>query len=159
MPGPTAEQDAFVRQLSEWGRRMSAASGISPSEGPAPDEAGDASGRAGEARFTPGDGLSDVSLRCIESGLRLWTRSAEVWMKLGLAVFQSASRIQAEAGGEDARSLLIAEIRAAVRELTRVSSQEARRLEAELEKLARSDRRDAPGDEPGPYWRRWEVKP
>jgi hypothetical protein len=136
---------------------MSAASGISPGEGPMSGQGGDASGRAGEAHGTPGDALSEVALQWMQTGLRLWTRCAEVWVKLGLAVFQSVSRNPS--AGEDARSLLIAELRSALRELTAVSSQEARRLDAELEKLAQRGHHDAPGDEPGPYWRRWEVKP
>ncbi len=155
MPGHPTPQDEFTRQVGEWVRRMSAA-GVSPSESSTPNEASEATGRP---EGTPGDGLSELSLLWVQSGLRLWTRCAEVWVKVGLAAVQSVSRTQTEAGaGEDARNVLITELRSALRELTTVSSQEARRLDAELEKLERRGRPESPGDEPGPYWRRWEVK-
>jgi hypothetical protein len=159
MTGPTAEQDEFARQLSEWARRMSAAGGIPPDVGATPGQDHDAPDRAGSTQGTPGDALGEVALQCMQSGLRLWTRSAEVWVKLGLAVLQDVGRTPTGVNAEDTRSPLIAELRTALRELAAVSSQEARRLDAELEKLAPRGRREAPCDEPGPYWRRWEVKP
>lgn len=155
MPGHPTQQEEFARQVGEWVRRVSAA-GVSPSENSEPDEAGEAPGRP---EGTPGDGLTELSVLCVQSGLRLWTRCAEVWMKVGLAAAQNVSRTQTEAGaGEDTRNALITELRSALRELTTVSSQEARRLDAELEKLERRGRPETPADEPGPYWRRWEVK-
>jgi hypothetical protein len=155
MPGHPTQQEEFARQVGEWVRHMSVA-GVSPSESSTSNEAGEATGRPEGA---PGDGLSELSFLWVQSGLRLWTRCAEVWVKLGLAAVQNVSRAQTEAGaGEDTRNVLIAELRSALRELTTVSSQEARRLDAELEKLERRGRPDAPGDESGPYWRRWEVK-
>jgi hypothetical protein len=155
MPGHPTQQEEFARQVGEWVRRVSAA-GASPSESSTQSEAGESTGRS---EGTPGDGLSELSLLWVQSGLRLWTRCAEVWVKLGLAAAQNIGRTQTEAGaGEDARNALITELRSALRELTTVSSQEARRLDAELEKLERRGRPENPGDEPGPYWRRWEVK-
>jgi hypothetical protein len=161
MPGHSADQERLARQLAEWARRMSAAGSAFASESPAP---GDDRGRPGPAE-RGGDGpindLSEVPVLFMLSGLRLWARSAEVWARLGVAMVRGVGGAEPDAGqGDEARSsLLIDELRAALRELTTVSSQETRRLEAALEELGRRGRRDAPGDEPGPYWRRWEVKP
>jgi len=158
MPGHTGDQDNLARHLAEWARRASAADSVFASESRTPGEDRGTSDRAERGKDAPSDGLSEVPFLFMLSGLRFWVRSAEVWAKLGVAVARSG--IQPDAGqSENARGLLIAELRAALRELTAVSSQEARRLEAELENLAGRDRRDAPSDEPGPYWRRWEVKP
>ena len=160
MPGHDAEQEELARQLTEWARRMSGAGNASASEDPTPGEDRRTSDRGERSQGTPDDGLSELPFLFMLSGLRLWTRCAELWVKLGVAVAQNVSRTEPEAGtGEGVRRLLIAELPAVLRELTAVSSQESRRLEAELEKLARRGGSDVPGAEPGPYWRRWEVKP
>ena len=160
MPGHDAEQEELARQLTEWARRMSGAGNARASEDRTPGDDRATSDRAEGGVGAPGDGLSELPVLFMLSGLRLWTRCAEVWMRLGIAVAQNVSRIQPDAGtGKEAQDLLIAEFRSGLRELTAVSSQESRRLEAELEKVTRRNAGDVPGGEPGPYWRRWEVKP
>jgi hypothetical protein len=107
--------------------------------------------------------LSQMLLTCAASSLRYWGRSAELWGKaVPLIVDMLVLNGRLRDDGE-AMARRLDEIRAELREFLELPAQEARRLQAELERIVLGRARDtAPGPPPDaaePYWRRWETKP
>ena len=106
--------------------------------------------------------LGRAMLAYAAGGLRYWGRMAEIWAKTLPSVGRALSECGAKAqGGTDPLGALTDEIRGCLRELADLPAQEARRFQAELEKLLLGDPPKASESLPDDNtpWRRWEVKP
>jgi hypothetical protein len=90
------------------------------------------------------------------SGLRYWSRLAEVWMRVLPTLYAAAA--QGPAADGDGAAALGDDLRAALRELAELPCQESRRLQAELDRIVSPGATAAP-DPDAPYWRRWDAKP
>ena len=147
--------DEELRALSEALRRVTAGQSVADGAGPAGGSR--ALDYGALAQF-----LGQAAISFTASGLRYWGRMLELWgaaiPSLARALADSARGASA-AGGERA---LVDELRAQLRQLAELPSQELRRLQVDLDILAATlDRRArAEGrDNPEEYWRRWEAKP
>ena len=100
--------------------------------------------------------LGRVMVAYATGGLRYWGRMAEIWAR----ALPSMGRAFAERGVDSSTSLTD-DLRTYLRELAELPAQEARRFQAELEKVLRGDpprESEPPAGDDAP-WRRWEVKP
>jgi choline dehydrogenase len=97
------------------------------------------------------------------SGLRYWGRVAEIFGK----ALPSIARGLAETGAQtkdsrDHSGIVLDELRGYVRELADLPTEEARLLQADLDRIAAALQPDLPKERAkghGAYWRRWNVKP
>jgi hypothetical protein len=104
--------------------------------------------------------LSAAWLLFMTSGVRYMLGAAETWAKLlpsidaGLeAARENPARLP------EARTVLIDELRGSLRSLMDLSYRESRRVALEFEDIVHPPAPDSAGEPPGPYWRRWTVKP
>jgi hypothetical protein len=132
-------------------RLTTAAPAAGPNDDTPLDEAGNRPSPSDIMQF-----MSQAYAAYAASGLRYWSRTMDVWAKAILPIASGVAEMSAgDAGRPEARAALIDELRACLRELTEMPQQEARRLEAELEKIAGALRPEPDGR----YWRRWKAKP
>jgi hypothetical protein len=141
------------------------------SPGPAAGPGGDDQARRGDNAAAPGNSSSDglqvlsqVALALAASGMRYWGRSAELWAKGMPVLVQGFAQMTTgqQDGGREACRTLLDELRAYVRELAELPAQEARRLQADLDRIAGAWPSGAPPggpQHPDAPWRRWDVKP
>jgi hypothetical protein len=104
--------------------------------------------------------LARAGVVFLASGLRSWTRGAEIWAR----VLPALERSVADAGADPARlaaarAVLTDEIRASLRELVEVASHEGRRLQVEIDDVAQRLWPVPAAERSDGYWRRWTVKP
>jgi hypothetical protein len=94
------------------------------------------------------------------SNLRQWGHLMEAWSR-ALPSFARTLTDGVDAAGSDAeaRAMLLDELRAHLRELTEYPSQESKRLQAELDRIAATMWTAPAAAADAPYWRRWEAKP
>ena len=126
---------------------------------PAADAASAPPGSSADAAEVP-QLLARAWVLAVTSALRGWARTAEIWARRGTAVAEGLRELGSDGlTPPDARAALIDELRAGLRELAEVPAEEARHLQAELERLLDSLRPAAPEERGSPYRRRWNVKP
>ena len=150
--------DTLVRNLEDLVVRMGAAAKGS-----------------GEAREPPaGNGspelsavasvMTQVAIAYVATGLRYWGGLATIWARVLPLLAPPMGELGASRGeSHSSFGPVWDELRACLVELGKLPTEEARRLQAELERIvpvagtAAPPRRDQDGQEV--YWRRWEIKP
>jgi hypothetical protein len=104
--------------------------------------------------------VAQAGLVLLASGLRSWTRSAEIWTRLLPAIERSMTGAIADPVRQtEARAALIDEIRASVRGMSELAAGEARRVQEEIDDVLRRLWPGPAADPPEGYRRRWAVKP
>lgn len=105
--------------------------------------------------------LGQAWVAYMASGLRYWSRVADAWVRAMPPIARAvAESVGAQAPDPEGRAKLLDELRARLREIAESPAEEARVLQAELERVAASVW-PAPPPEPGQegqYWRRWDAK-
>jgi hypothetical protein len=149
---PEGALDPF-RALEEMFRLMMSGGASAPERPAAPGAIGAPPGPAAPALGLVGQ----VGGAFMASGLRYWSRLAEIWMRTMPALIGAAAR-PPDGGAGGAAAALRDDLRAALHELAELPCQESRRLQAELDRIVSGGAAPAPEPE-APYWRRWDAKP
>jgi hypothetical protein len=142
--------------LAELIRRLS--SGGAAFADPSPAAGGPSPGAA----FVGFDVLRFMGLAwfaCLTSGLRSWSRTAEMTSRELPALARVLVEVPNGPGSPEAHAVLLDEINRRVREFMEIPQEESRALQAELEKIVAAIWPSAGPTAEGPYWRRWEAKP
>ena len=113
---------------------------------------------------TPKDDVLEFMLRAylisMNSAFRYWSGWTKLYGSYYPEVGRYLSTISSDPGErEEARQSLLNNLSACIREMSDLSDQEFRRLQAELEEVSGKVWPMDEQDEAGTYWRRWNVKP
>jgi hypothetical protein len=104
--------------------------------------------------------LGQATMAMMVAGARYWARAAEAWAKFLPLIAQGfAAPEGATAQDSTSRGEWLDQLRAALREFPVPPGQEAERLRAELDDIARRLWSSADEGRDGGHWRRWTVKP
>jgi hypothetical protein len=153
-------QDPEVNQaqlgLAELIRRLSAGGAASA------DPSAAAGGLSPGAAFVGFDVLRFMGLAwfaCLTSGLRSWSRAAEMLSRELPSLARAVGEVPSGPGSPEAHAVLLDEIKGRFREFMEIPGEESRALQVELEKIVAAIWPSASPTAEGPYWRRWEAKP
>jgi hypothetical protein len=103
--------------------------------------------------------MAQASLAWMRSGFSYWRGWAEIYASHYPVMMQSLQAMTADPGRwQEARGVLIDNLRAYLREMAELPWQESRRLQAELEKIAGQVWPAPAGGQEEPYRRRANVK-
>lgn len=156
----TSRQQNGARDFAELFRGLT--TGAQPAE---PGDGARPGGDGNPPGVPPGAGdvvqfMSQAYIAYLTSGLRYWSRLTEVWAKVLPPLAGGVAEVSTgNASRPEARAVLIDEVRACLRELAEMPQQEARLLQAQLEKIAGALWPEQDKSEDGRYWRRWKAKP
>lgn len=105
--------------------------------------------------------LGQAWVAYMTSGMRYWSRVADAWVRAMPPIARAvAESVGVQAPDPESRAKLLDELRARLREIAEAPAEEARVLQAELERVAATlwpAPPPGPGQE-GQYWRRWDAK-
>ncbi len=155
----------FIRAMQDaWGSAFAAmrsqAGQASPS--PTPPGAGWLRGDPAGSTAVLSQAMGQACLIAAGSTLAYWRGLAEVYARHQASLMRVASSgvLEPATGAPSETWLLADELRAFFREVGEVALAEARRLQAELERVGEevANALAEPQDRSAPYWRRWKVK-
>jgi hypothetical protein len=103
--------------------------------------------------------MAQAYLVFMTSGFRYWRRLADIYGRYYPAISRSFLGMNSDPSRSRERlSLLIDDLRACLREMADLPSQESRLLQAELEKIEWKLWPTADAEDEAHYWRRWRAK-
>jgi len=104
--------------------------------------------------------MAQASLTWMNSGFRYWRRWLEIYASYYPAIMHSVQVMSSDPGKwEEARGVLIDNLRAYLREMAELPWQESRRLQAEFERIVGEVWPSAEGGQGEPHRRRARWKP